>query len=164
MPNLGNLCKPLILNTEKKIENVTHITHDEHNCFYHNILSPAINLEFLCIYPEINLKCVDFTLFLNLKTVFLDHTHIIDKYLCNLSSTIETVFFDIRGSTICGVSDYVFVFDNLPLNLKKIIFQCNSYPKKNYAKIRLVILGKLKNLKFHLTVKFIFLHTILTVL
>ena len=93
--NMDSLCKGNDFNTDIKVEHVTHLMYGSHEEKYRNLLSSLINLEFLCVYSNINLNVIDFDLTPNLKTLFLSFEHITNEYMCNLTNNIETLYFDV---------------------------------------------------------------------
>ena len=145
--NVGNLCKGININTKIKIEELTHIIYGQYHPEIQIILDLLINLEFLYVCPVINLDKINLDSFPKLKTLFLSFEHITNKNLRNLSNNIETLYFDVSYYSKSEIDDKIFVFDNLPLNLKKIIFNCGIKGKKNYARTRIIILNKIKKYK-----------------
>ena len=145
--NIGNLWKEKKNNIDIKTENVTHLIYGEYHPMYNEFFTSLINLEFICVCEPILLNKIDFNCFPNLKTVFLNFCHITDKGIYNLTNNIETLYFDIHNESGRTLANTDFLFDNLPSNLKKIIFCCAILNKINYAKTRLIIINKIKKYK-----------------
>jgi len=143
--NMGSLYTGDDLNTDIKVEDVTHLMYGSFDKKL--ILGSLINLECLCVYPNINLNVIDFYLIPNLKTLFLSFEHIANENLCNLTNGIETLYFNVALININMFDNVEFKFDNLPSNLKKIIFHCGIFTQKYFAKKRMKILNKIKKYK-----------------
>jgi hypothetical protein len=158
--NKGNLLNPLFAKNSmlyNEIKNdVTHIVYSVHNALNYKILTSLTNLNFLCIYSQINLDCIDFYLLSNLRSLFLFFKHVSDKCLRNLPAGIDTLFFDMSSIWLSTITECEFVFDNLPSTLNKIIFCFDTVPQKIYAKSRLVILKKITKFKIPFNCKIYF--------
>jgi hypothetical protein len=157
MTNKGSLCKGIKINTGIKYEDVTRLIYGYYHPENEILLGSLINLEFLCIYSEINLSEINFSLFPNLKTLCLSFNHLSSDNLHNLTTSIETLYFNIYDVENYVLDCAVFLFDNLPTNLVKIIFECGRPTHKTYIKRQQLILNKIKKYKIPFNCKIYFI-------
>ena len=138
-------------NNEDKKKDITHIKyiHDIKEC--NLFLSPLINLKFLQLEHINDLNKINIYLHPNLKILILNIREIENKILCDLPIDIEILVFKSTYSNFYHSFNYIFSFDNLPTNLKKIIFHYDfMYTLENtteYQKQQKIIINKIKKCK-----------------
>jgi hypothetical protein len=142
--NIGKFCG---CPTNDKKKYITHIKYVCSKPTYNLLVPPLINLNFLQLGREISLKEINFNLYPNLTTLILDIHHITNKILCNMPNNIETLIF----KNYCVDPYFIFIkffaFDNLPMNLKKIIFEYGDIDKTSYEEQQRIVINKIKKFK-----------------
>ena len=106
----------------------------------------------------VTLNKINFNLYPYLKALVFNISRVINEAFYELPISIKTSIFN---NTYTNNYHYLridglFTFHNLLINLKKNIFEHKDIDDKTYKDFQVIIINKIKNSKFLLIVKFIF--------